>query len=141
MHSASVGARISIHNPLNMPHPEITGFNAPPGHETSVAVRVMSVQRLKAPYTSNCTSTFPLIYLPFTSPHVDYSMFECSLACQRYHIQRTCKCLVEWRVRLRPDERVPSTEYLWCVSVSMANSSHTTMFVRETCQNFLSLET
>ncbi len=107
-----VGARVSIHDPRNMPHPEIVGFNAPPGRETSVAVRAMHIQRLEPPYTSKCTSTFPPVYLSFTTPHVDYSMFECSIACQRYHIQHKCKCLVEWKIRLHSD--VPSNEYIWC---------------------------
>ncbi len=29
--TSTVGARITLHGPNDAPHPEITGFNAPPG--------------------------------------------------------------------------------------------------------------
>jgi hypothetical protein len=130
-----VGARVSIHGPLNMPHPEIIGFNAPPGHETSVAVRAMRIHRLDAPFKTNCISTFPPVYLPFTSPYVEYSVQECTLACRRYHIQIRCACLEDWDIRLRMD--TPSPSHVWCTVKASAEPYSVLTFGRDFKFQFL----
>jgi hypothetical protein len=56
-YTPTVGARVSVHAPTTAPHPELTGFNAPPGFETSVSIAATRIQRLQAPYSGNCTST------------------------------------------------------------------------------------
>lgn len=55
-YSPSVGARVAIHAPRIAPHPQLTGFNAPPGYETSVSIAPTRIQRLSSPYPGNCTS-------------------------------------------------------------------------------------
>ncbi len=57
--ASRVGARVAVHHPATVPHPEITGFTVMPGMETAVGIKATSVQRMPDPYPSNCSSDFP----------------------------------------------------------------------------------
>jgi hypothetical protein len=58
--ASRVGARVTVHHPATVPHPEITGFTVMPGTETAVGIRATSVHRMLAPFVSNCSNDFPL---------------------------------------------------------------------------------
>jgi hypothetical protein len=55
-----VGARVTVHHPATVPHPEINGFTVMPGTETAVGIKMTSVHRMPAPFVSNCSDDFPL---------------------------------------------------------------------------------
>jgi hypothetical protein len=54
-----VGARVTVHHPATVPHPETAGFSVMPGSETAVGIRATNVQRMPAPFDSNCSNDFP----------------------------------------------------------------------------------
>jgi hypothetical protein len=60
--ASRVGARVTVHHPATVPHPEITGFTAMPGTETAVGIHATRVHRMPAPYPSNCSGDFPAEY-------------------------------------------------------------------------------
>jgi hypothetical protein len=70
--ASRVGARVTVHHPATVPHPEITGFTVMPGTETAVGIRATSVHRMLAPFVSNCSKDFPAAYtcMPQTRVHL-----------------------------------------------------------------------
>ena len=88
----SIGARVVVHSPRQLAEPAKNGFNIRPGLLTSVAVKMLRFNRLEAPFETNCSMDFPLLYAEFAVPQVHYSVEECQNACIRREIWIQCKC-------------------------------------------------
>ena len=71
-----------------------------PGQKTAIGIRLTKVNRLAAPFTSNCYDDFPDDYAPFAPMDNAYSEDNCNLACEGYHAHDRCNCYERYDVEM-----------------------------------------
>ncbi|XP_043221876.1 degenerin unc-8-like isoform X1 [Amphibalanus amphitrite] len=96
--TASLGARIVVHNPDQVPAVEQSGLNLYPQTTTSVAIDQWSVQRLPLPFEAGCAFGWKEVdYEPYSrindsSVHEMYSVTRCKSMCLQDALIKTCGC-------------------------------------------------
>ena len=66
-----------------------------PHSSTYVAMTERNIMRLKAPYPSNCTTSYPEMYKNMTSEgkfDFSYSEKTCQSMCHNYYVHKYCGC-------------------------------------------------
>ncbi|GIX77014.1 hypothetical protein CEXT_633021 [Caerostris extrusa] len=85
--SATIGARVIIHDPKESPSPEETGINISPGFETSVALMKTFETRLPYPFRDQCANYGNIEIWPYYE-----SQSQCIRECIQGTNYKVCGC-------------------------------------------------
>ncbi|GIY39361.1 acid-sensing ion channel 5 [Caerostris darwini] len=83
--SHTIGMKIVIHNPNDMPDPESDGVSIFPGYETHISLRQSVIRRLPAPYKDECIS--------YTDNPLLQSQAQCMQDCLQEYNYKQCGCV------------------------------------------------
>lgn len=84
--TSTVGARVVIHKPNEIPNPEEEGFNISPGFETSVSLRATVFKRKPFPYRDECINYG-------IKPMMAKKRNDCIKTCIQERIFKKCGCI------------------------------------------------
>ncbi|XP_006632023.1 amiloride-sensitive sodium channel subunit gamma-like [Lepisosteus oculatus] len=104
--SQAAGIRLIIHDQKDMPFPEDDGVNIPPGQESDIAIVKVHVHRLRAPYSSTCTTGDGIHNYYRDVYKVGYSREACKKTCGQMYIIKNCGCGM-WEFPVPKDVKVP----------------------------------
>ncbi|XP_071794574.1 acid-sensing ion channel 1A-like [Asterias amurensis] len=86
----SAGLRVMVGSQNQMPFPEDEGITVSPGQETFIAVKKVKLDRKKAPFITNCTTTHSTIFSDIFN--VSYSKQACEKSCLAGFVLKSCGC-------------------------------------------------
>ncbi|XP_063289571.1 amiloride-sensitive sodium channel subunit gamma-2-like [Pelobates fuscus] len=88
----AAGIRLLIHDQTQMPFPEDEGVNVPPGAETDIGMMKVHIERLKAPYGSQCTEGENIKNFYKEAYGAGYTREACKRTCAQQNIMDNCGC-------------------------------------------------
>ncbi|XP_071964501.1 epithelial sodium channel subunit gamma-like [Antedon mediterranea] len=119
----AAGFRVSVHEPNVMPFPEDDGLSIGPGQRSSLATRVLEMDRLGSPW-GDCTDAnlYTTKDIFINCYNVKYSKQACERSCYQYAVIEACDCAdthfpfpPEVLTRIRPCDTEANINHRKCI--------------------------